>query len=76
VHFNPYTYADIVTIADHRHYLGATPHGGNNRSDKAGGGHAHCGLMIYLGDAWPKEYRGQMLMGNIHGHRLNTGPFA
>ncbi|HEV8061939.1 MAG TPA: PVC-type heme-binding CxxCH protein, partial [Gemmataceae bacterium] len=72
VHFNPYTYADIVTIADHRHYLGATPHGGNNRSDKAGGGHAHCGLMIYLGDAWPKEYRGQMMMGNIHGHRLNT----
>ena len=71
-HFNPYTYADIVTIADHRHYLGATPHGGNNRSDKAGGGHAHCGLMIYLGDAWPKEYRGQMMMGNIHGHRLNT----
>jgi putative membrane-bound dehydrogenase-like protein len=71
-HFNPYTYADIVTIADHRHYMGATPHGGNNRSDKTGGGHAHCGLMIYLGDAWPKEYRGQMMMGNIHGHRLNT----
>jgi putative membrane-bound dehydrogenase-like protein len=71
-HFNPYTYADIITIADHRHYLGATPHGGNNKSDKAGGGHAHCGLMIYLGGAWPKEYRGEMFLGNIHGHRLNV----
>ena len=24
-HFNPYTYDDIKTIADHRHFLGATP---------------------------------------------------
>ncbi|MFO0807133.1 MAG: PVC-type heme-binding CxxCH protein [Gemmataceae bacterium] len=71
-HFNPYTYADIKTIADHRHYLGANPHGGNNRSDAAGGGHAHCGLMCYLGGAWPEEYRGKLYMGNIHGRRINT----
>jgi putative membrane-bound dehydrogenase-like protein len=71
-HFNPHTYADINTIADHLHYLGATPHGGNERSDSAGGGHAHCGTMIYLGAAWPKEYRGRMFMGNIHGRRLNV----
>ena len=32
-HFNPYTYDDIKTIADHRHYLGANPHAGNGRSD-------------------------------------------
>jgi putative membrane-bound dehydrogenase-like protein len=70
-HFNPHTYADIQTIADHFHYVGATPHGGNNRSDSAGGSHAHCGLMIYQGAAWPAEYRGQMFMGNVHGHRLN-----
>ena len=31
-HFNPYTYDDIKTIADHRHYLGANPHGGNEKS--------------------------------------------
>ena len=55
-HFNPYTYDDIKTIADHRHYLGANPHGGNGRSDSAGGGHAHSGAMIYLGGAWPAEY--------------------
>jgi putative membrane-bound dehydrogenase-like protein len=70
-HFNPYTYDDIQTIADHRHYLGATPHGGNNKSDSAGGGHAHCGLMVYLGGAWPAEYRDQLFMGNLHGNRLN-----
>lgn len=70
-HFNPFTYADIKTIADHRHYAGPNPHGGNNKSDSMGGGHAHCGLMCYLGGAWPKEYRGQLFMGNIHGRRLN-----
>jgi putative membrane-bound dehydrogenase-like protein len=71
-HFNPFTYADIPTIAEHRHYVGATPHAGNGRSDSVGGGHAHSGTMIYLGGTWPKEYHGQMFMGNIHGHRLNV----
>jgi putative membrane-bound dehydrogenase-like protein len=70
-HFNPHTYADIQTIADHRHYLPATPDGGNDRSGSAGGGHAHCGLMIYQGGAWPAEYRGKLFMGNIHGRRIN-----
>lgn len=70
-HFNPYTYRDITTIADHLHYLGANPHGGNNRSDEAGGGHAHAGAMIYLGGAWPEQYRNQIFMNNIHGQRLN-----
>lgn len=70
-HFNPYTYDDIKTIADHRHYLGANPHGGNGRSDSAGGGHAHAGAMIYQGDSWPREYRGSLFMNNIHGARIN-----
>jgi putative membrane-bound dehydrogenase-like protein len=70
-HFNPYTFDDIKTIADHLHYQGATPWLGNDRSDSAGGGHAHCGTMIYLGGAWPDEYRNQMFMGNIHGRRIN-----
>ncbi len=71
-HFNPHTYRDIVTIADHLHYLGATPHGGNSKSDSAGGGHAHSGAMIYLGDRWPAQYRNQIFMNNIHGQRLNV----
>lgn len=70
-HFNPYTYDDIKTIADHRHYLGANPHAGNGRSGDAGGGHAHAGAMIYLGGAWPATYRGSLFMNNIHGGRLN-----
>jgi putative membrane-bound dehydrogenase-like protein len=70
-HFNPHTYADIDTIADHLHWRGADPWAGNERSDSAGGGHAHCGTMVYLGGTWPAEYRGKMFMGNVHGHRLN-----
>jgi putative membrane-bound dehydrogenase-like protein len=71
-HFNPHTYKDIDTIADHLHYLGATPHSGNNKSDAAGGGHAHCGAMIYLGGKWPEKYRNQIFFNNIHGQRLNV----
>ncbi len=70
-HFNPYTYDDIKHIGDHVHYIGATPHSGNGRSDAAGGGHAHAGAMIYQGGAWPVEYRGSLFMNNIHGARLN-----
>lgn len=74
--FNPYTYTEIGTIALHRHYVGATPHSGNGRSDSAGGGHAHCGLMCYQGGAWPKEYHGKLFMGNLHGHRINVDVIA
>jgi putative membrane-bound dehydrogenase-like protein len=70
-HFNPYTYADIQTIADHLHWQGANQWAGNLSSGSKGGGHAHAGLLIYQGGAWPEEYRGKMFMGNIHGHRLN-----
>ncbi len=71
-HFNPYTYDDIKTIADHRHYVGTRgPHAGNGLSDAAGGGHAHCGCMVYLGDNFPPEYRGKIFFNNIHGARIN-----
>jgi putative heme-binding domain-containing protein len=70
-HFNAYTYDDIKTIADHRHYMGANPHRGNGRSDSAGGGHAHAGAMIYLAGAWPAPYEGSLFMNNIHGARIN-----
>ena len=74
--FNPYTYGEIQTIADHRHYVGATPHAGNGRSSDAGGGHAHCGAMIYLGGAWPDQYRHIIMMNNIHGQRVNNDVLA
>ncbi|MBG85619.1 MAG: hypothetical protein CMO80_01810 [Verrucomicrobiales bacterium] len=69
--YHPYVFDDIKTHGDHLHYLGSRPHAGNNRSDSAGGGHAHAGLMIYQGDSWPKEYIGKMFIGNIHGQRIN-----
>ncbi len=40
-------------------------------TDAAGGGHAHCGFMIYHGTSWPKEYRNSAFTVNLHGHRLN-----
>ena len=46
---DPYIYDDIKTIADHFHYIGATPHSGNGRSDAAGGGHAHAGMLDLSG---------------------------
>ena len=71
-HFNPHTYDDIKTIAEHRHYTGNQWNDDNRRqSDTLGGGHAHAGAMIYLGGAWPEKYRGQIFMSNIHGNRLN-----
>lgn len=75
-HFNKYTFDDIKTIADHLHYLGATPHSGNGKSDEAGGGHAHAGAMIYQGGTWPKQFQGALFMNNIHGQRLNVDLLA
>lgn len=72
-HFNPYTYDDIKTIADHVHWMGkAGPHAGNFRSAAAGGGHAHAGAMFYLGNKnWGRD-RNAIMMNNLHGHRVNT----
>ncbi len=69
---HPYIYDDIKQHGDHVHWAGqGGPHAGNSRSDSAGGGHAHAGMMCYLGTSWPEEYRGNMFMGNIHGQRFN-----
>ena len=79
-HFNPYLVDDIQTIADHRHYVGdVADHawwGRNapvaaNATEAAGGGHAHCGAMIYLGDNFPPEYRDSIFMNNVLGNRIN-----
>ncbi len=79
-HFNPHVYDDIKTIADHAHYVGnIRDHAwwGNepvlpSSTSQAGGGHAHAGAMIYLGDNWPDEYRNQIYFNNIHGNRVNS----
>ena len=68
----PYVYEDIQAVGDHVHWAGGSgPHAANGRSDAVGGGHAHAGMMCYLGTSWPEEYRGKLIIGNIHGQRLN-----
>lgn len=68
----PYIYEDIKQHGDHVHWAGNVgPHAANARSDAAGGGHAHAGVMCYLGESWPAEYRDKLFIGNIHGQRLN-----
>jgi putative membrane-bound dehydrogenase-like protein len=72
-HFNPYTYDDIPTIADHVHWVGDRgPHAGNFRSGRAGGGHAHAGAMFYLGNEHWGQDRSSIFMNNLHGVRVNT----
>ena len=69
-----FAYERIATIADHLHFTNTKTIRagvGTPEEDKAGGGHAHCGTMIYLGDNWPSEYRNQVFMNNIHGRRVN-----
>lgn len=75
-HFNPFVYRDLTTIADHRHWEGKNAHAGNGTSDAAGGGHAHSGALLYRGGRWPRQYDGALLMGNLHGHRLNVDLLA
>jgi putative membrane-bound dehydrogenase-like protein len=69
-----YAYGVIDTIADHKHWIGATWTDGRGKPDQIilGGGHAHCGLMVYLGDSWPDQYRGGIFLNNIHGDRINN----
>lgn len=70
-----FAYQRIGTIADHLHFvgLGNVRNGlGSDAEDDAGGGHAHCGTMIYLGDMFPAGYRNQLFTNNIHGRRINN----
>ena len=70
-----YAYRRIDTIADHLHFIGkgnVRDGIGSAEEDSAGGGHAHCGTMVYLGDNWPDQYRNTVFMNNIHGRRINN----
>jgi len=71
-HFSPYIYEDITTVADHLHYIGDTPYAETGVSESVGGGHAHCGAVIYLSEQFPEMYRNRLFMFNIHGKRINS----
>lgn len=68
-----YAYDRIATIADHLHYAGSDLKTSLGTADTLalGGGHAHCGTLIYKGGSFPDEFRNNVFMCNIHGHRIN-----
>jgi putative membrane-bound dehydrogenase-like protein len=71
---NPHVYGLMEGCADHLHWAGGnwtTSRGGQGAHGESGGGHAHAGAMIYLGDNWPDTYRNRIFMCNIHGSRVN-----
>ena len=70
---NPHTYELIDMHADHWHFDtgGGWQKSRDGAANDLGGGHAHSGLMIYLGDDWPEEYRGHLFTWNFHGRRAN-----
>ena len=73
--FNVHLYGLIDQCADHYHWdtTGTWQESREEENPKMqlGGGHSHCGAMIYLGDNWPAEYRGSLFTCNTHGKRVN-----
>ena len=77
-HFDKFLYELMPQTADHFHWDRGNEHwadlkkkGMTSPTNAAGGGHAHCGMMIYGADNWPEEYRGQVFTLNLHGRRIN-----
>jgi putative heme-binding domain-containing protein len=73
--FNPHYYGLMESCADHIHWAGGdwtTSRGGKGEHDAPGGGHAHVGAMVYLGDNWPSQYRNTLFTCNLHGSRVNN----
>jgi len=75
---DPHVYGLIEQHADHVHWdtnenWDAIRKGSLSSSTlRAGGGHAHVGMMIYQGDNWPATYRGGLFTLNLHGRRVNA----
>ncbi len=70
-----YAYERLPTCADHLHYSSGNiseMRGENSETQAMGGGHAHCGTMLYLGDRFPASYRNTVFMCNVHGRRINN----
>jgi putative membrane-bound dehydrogenase-like protein len=70
-----YAYERLPTCADHLHFPGDKPNAMRGETQETlalGGGHAHCGTLVYLGDAFPPKYRNTVFMCNVHGRRINN----
>lgn len=74
--FDPHLYELIDQHADHYHWDAGKSwtdsRSATGKHGELGGGHSHCGGMIYLGDSWPEKYRNTMFMCNTHGRRVNN----
>jgi hypothetical protein len=75
----PHVYELMPQCADHLHWPGGACKDAREVAgkldpavDALGGGHSHCGGMIYLGDMFPESYRGKNFMSNTHGKRVNV----
>ncbi len=72
--FSPHAYDLMESCADHLHWAGGRwqdSREGRGKTGEAGGGHAHVGALIYLGDNWPDSFRNDVFTCNIHGRRIN-----
>jgi putative membrane-bound dehydrogenase-like protein len=72
--FHPHHYGLMGSSTDHIHWAGGDwqdSRGAKGKHGEAGGGHAHAGAMVYLGDNWPERYRGSIFLVNLHGRRVN-----
>ncbi len=72
---NPHTYQLMKSPCDHIHWAGGawqSSREGKGKHSEAGGGHAHVGCMIYLGDNFPAAYRNTLFTLNLHGNRINN----
>ena len=70
----PNLYGLIPSIADHLHWAGGKWQDarGQEKHSEFGGGHAHVGAMVYLGDNWPDRYRTRVFTANLHGNRIQN----
>lgn len=69
-----HAYERLPTCADHLHYPSGKANemrGESSATLAMGGGHAHCGTLIYLADQFPASFRNTVFLCNVHGRRIN-----
>lgn len=73
----PHTFELTGQVADHVHWDDSqeawqdVQKATSSATDRAGGGHAHSGMLIVQQPDWPAEWQDSVLTVNYHGRRLN-----
>ncbi len=70
---NRRTYELIDHHADHWHFDTGKDwtKSRDGEANDFGGGHAHCGVLVYQGERWPSLYKNKLFTLNFHGRRAN-----